>query len=352
MKPGRILLIVIVIFFGVVIFLNKCQHPSSSDKNNKIASAPALSVDVVVAQNQKLEYPIYSNGTLLSNEEVELKNEIAGRVVKINFKEGAFVKRGSLLVKLYDNDLQSQLKKLLFQEELAQKIELRQKDLLSVNGISQQDYEISQNELNTFKADIEILKTAISKTEIKAPFDGKIGLKNISEGAFLQVNSTIATFYDIDPIKVEFSIPEKFLHQVNYESPIFFTTSSDTLVYNAKIYAIEPEIEISNRSLKIRAKTSNSELKLLPGEFAKITIPLKTIPSTILIPTQSLIPELSGQSVYISVQGMARKISVETGMRFDSTVEIVKGIHAGDTILTSGMMQVRPKMPLKINITQ
>ncbi len=350
MKPGRILLLISLILLGIIIFLNKCQHTSSIDKN-KITSAQSLSVDGMVVTTQKLEYPIYTTGTLLANEEVDLKNEVAGRVIKINFIEGTFVKRGSLLVKLYDSDLQSQLKKLQYQEELALKVESRQKALLLINGISQQDYEISQNELNTIKADIEIVKTSISKTEIKAPFDGKIGLKTISEGAFLQANSTIASIHDIDPIKVEFSIPEKFIHQINYESPIQFSTSTDTILYSAKIYAIEPKIEISNRSLKIRAKTSNSEHKLLPGEFVRVTIPLKTNPSAVLIPSQSLIPELAGKSVYISEQGFAKKISVETGMRFDSTVEIMKGISAGDTILTSGMMQVRPKMPLNVTIT-
>jgi membrane fusion protein (multidrug efflux system) len=351
MKTGRVLLMLSILIIGVIIYINKCNPEKNDGAASSAKKNPsALAVNGVVVFPQSLEFPVLTSGTLLANEEVELRNEVPGKIIKINFTEGSRVHKGELLIKLYDDDLKAQLKKLLLQKELAEKNENRQKDLLGVNGISQQDYESAANALNTINADIELIRTSISKTEIVAPFDGVIGLKSVSVGAFLTTNTVIASIQDIDPLKIDFSIPERYRDRISTQTQIQFTTETAKGIFKGRIYAIEPKVDLSTRSFMVRAIYPNSGGKIYPGGFANVTIPLATITDAILIPTQSLIPELKGQSVYISENGMAKKVSVSTGLRNDSTVQITEGITAGDTVLTTGIMQVRPKMPLKIQI--
>jgi membrane fusion protein (multidrug efflux system) len=353
MKPGRILLILGVIIIGIIIYLNKCNKEDGPSVNQNKGNQPqAMMVNGLVISAEPIEDKIYASGTLLANDEVEIKNEIPGRVTSILFKEGKKVSKGELLVTLYDEDLKAQLKKLQLQKELAQKTDERQKDLLEINGISQQDYDLSYNQLQSINADIEILESELSKTKIRAPFDGIIGLRTVSAGAFLSVNTKIVTMQALDPMKLEFSIPERYRTLLNDNAEIKFTTESSEGFFTGTIYAFEPKIDLQTRSVIVRALCSNKDLKLFPGAFAHVEIPLKKIDNAILIPTQALIPELKGQKVFITKGGKAEKVDVETGVRNDTSIQITKGIQVGDTILISGLMQVRPGTPLKVSINK
>ena len=352
MKVGRLVVVLSLVLIGITIYFKKCNNVNSTAKADTNKGKPAVSVSAVVASPQELEYQIFASGSAMSNEEVQLRNEIPGKIVSINFKEGTKVNKGELLVKLYDDDLKAQLKKLLLQKELAEKMESRQKDLLTASGISQQDYEISLNNLNSIKADIELIQTSISKTEIRAPFDGTIGLKTVSLGAYLTSNTLIASIQDIDPLKLEFSIPEKFRDQISINTEISFTTESVEGIFKGKIYAFEPRLDLNTRSFTVRAICPNTNLKIFPGAFAHITIPLKKIPDAILLPTQSVIPELKGESVFVSEGGIAKKVKVVSGIRNDSTIQITSGVQAGDTVLITGLMQVRPNTALKITVVK
>ncbi|MFZ7116075.1 MAG: efflux RND transporter periplasmic adaptor subunit [Bacteroidota bacterium] len=350
MKTGRLLLILSLVLIGVTIYFKKCNNSDKAKAPDAAKGKQPLSVNGVIVSAEPLEYKLYSSGTVMANEEVQLRNEVQGRIIAINFKEGTKVKKGDLLVKLFDDDLKAQLKKLELQKELAEKSESRQKDLLEAKGISQQDFEIAQNNLNSIKADIEIIRSAISKTEIRAPFDGSIGLKSVSLGAFIAANTVIASIQDIDPLKIEFTVPERFRDQIAGNTEITFTSESAPGTFKGKIYAFEPRLDITTRSFTVRAICPNSDQRIFPGAFAHVTIPLKVIKDAIQVPTQSVIPELKGQSVYISEGGLAKKTMVETGIRSDSSIQITSGIQPGDTVLITGMMQVRPKVPLKITV--
>lgn len=344
------MLFVVVVIFGIIIYVNKCSNEQSPAANQGRNNTQPLLVNGRVISPKPLEEKIFASGTILANDEVEIRNEIPGRVTSILFKEGKKVSKGELLITLYDDDLKAQHKKLLLQRELAQKTEERQRDLLSINGISQQDYDLSQNQLQTINADIEMIESEISKTEIRAPFDGIIGLKTISTGAFISANTRIATIQALDPVKLEFSVPERYRPMFSDESPVTFTTESSEGVFTGKVYAFEPKIDLETRSILVRALCSNKELKLFPGAFAHVEISLRKIEDAILIPTQALIPELKGQKVYVSRGGKAEKVAVETGVRSDSAIQITSGLSEGDTILVTGLMQIRPGMPLKISI--
>ncbi|MBL0104294.1 MAG: efflux RND transporter periplasmic adaptor subunit [Bacteroidetes bacterium] len=349
MKPGRILILLVIILAGFIIYYNKFRQTGPANPNAGSKAPQAVLVNAVVASGSTIENEINATGSILANEEAEVRNEIGGRVAAIYFKEGTAVTKGELLVKIVD-DLRASLEKLILQKELATKNEARQKDLLSIKGISEQDYETTLNQLNTIKADIDFVKASIAKTEIRAPFDGIIGLKNISPGSFLAPNTLIARIQDIDPVKVEFSIPEKYREMISLSTEIRFTTQASQKEFTGQVYAFEPKIDLETRSFIVRALSPNHDKKIFPGSFVNVSVPFKKLENSIVIPTQCVIPDMKGKTVFVSRNGLAAKVRVQTGIRNDSTIQITDGIVPGDTILTTGIMQVRPDMPLKITV--
>jgi membrane fusion protein (multidrug efflux system) len=352
MKAGKILLLLGILLIGIIIYVNKCGGEKSEASLQKGNAPSTITVSGFVAASQPIEEKIYSSGTLIANEEVEIRNEIAGKITSILFKEGSQVKKGDLLVTIYDKDLRAQLKKLLSQKDIAEKSEERQKDLLAINGISQQEYEVSESELTSINADIELVKSNLSKTKIQSPFDGIIGLKAASAGSFLAANTRIATIQQVDPMKLDFSLPERYRPMIKDNSEINFTTESTEGIFTGKIFAFEPKIDLQTRSVLVRAICPNPKLNLFPGAFAHVEIPLKKLSNAILIPTQALVPELKGQNVFVSRNGKAEKAKVETGIRNDTAIQITSGIAAGDTILVTGLMQMRPGMSVKVNVKE
>lgn len=352
MKPGRILILLALLLIAVVIYVNKCSSGNSRQKNvagNSKSGAP-LQVSGIIVSPQTVSDQIYASGTLMANNEVEIRNEIGGRLTHLGFQEGTFVKKGELLVKIDDDDLQAQLKKLQADKDLADKNAGRQKDLLEISGISQQEYDLALNALNRIKADVDLLQVQIGKTEIRAPFSGIIGLRSIGEGSYLPVNTRIATLQQVDPMKLEFSIPEKYFSLLGKNDEIQFTVESAKGSFKGKVYAYEPKIDLATRSLTLRALCANPKNELLPGAFAKIIVPLAKMENALMIPSQSVIPELKGHKVFIAKDGNASAVKVKLGLRNDTTVQIVDGLNAGDTVLITGIMQMRPQMPVKVNI--
>lgn len=356
MKLGRLFLVLTLLLLGIIIYMNKCREgkPNSapSPQGGKPGSGPVqpLVVSGVVVSPSVVKDVIYASGTLLSNNEVELRNEMAGRLVHILFEEGRTVKKGDLLIKLYDEDLQAQLRKLEVDKAQAAKNLSRTKDLLDIKGVSQQDYEEALNVLNKITADLDLTRAQLSKTEIHAPFTGIIGLRTVSEGAFLAPNTRIATIQQIDPIKLEFSIPERYRESIQLGETVVFHVESASTEFLGKVYAYEPKIDLQTRSLTLRALCSNPGNVLLPGSFAKVNVPLKKIEQALMIPSQCVIPELKGQKVYIVHEARATPVKITIGLRNDSTVQVLTGLQIGDTVLSTGIMQMRPDMPVRVNV--
>lgn len=321
---------------------NKANAPAAQGKGQP------LMVSAYVVKPQSVSDKIIASGTVIANEMADVKNEIAGRVVRIYFKEGSRVSKGEMLVKIFDGDLQAQLKKLKSQQDLAEKNEARMQDLLKIQGVSQQEYDAVQNQVYAVKSDIDFITTQIEKTNIKAPFDGTIGLRTISEGAFIASNTRIATIQDIDPVKIDFTVPERYMNLIHTGDAITFTVAGLNEQFKGDVFAIEPSIDLSTRSLTIRALSPNKESKILPGAFARIEITLAEIKDAIMIPTQALIPQLKGQKVYIVRNGLAANREVETGLRNDSTIRITNGLQQGDTVLVTGLLALRPDQPVKV----
>jgi len=344
-KTLYIILFIIVALVLVKIFLlpaDKNTPPTPAQMKGQTATATGF-----VVSSQLMESTISASGTVLANEEVELRPETAGKLVSVGFKEGSVVQKGALLVKIYDTDLQAQLKKLNLQYKLAKEREGRLKGLLGINGVSQEEYDIASNELETITADMDYTKAQISKTEIYAPFTGKIGLKNVSAGNFVNNTNVIASIQQTDILKVDFTIPEKYAALVAPGDTVKFSVEGIREKLTARVAAIEPKIDAETRNIMIRALYDNSKSLVYPGAFAKVELVTKKQPS-LMIPSEAVIPELKGKKVYILKNGKSKSVKVETGVRTDTQVEITNGLAAGDTVITTGIMSLKPDMKVKI----
>lgn len=292
---------------------------------------------------------INSTGTLLPDEEVDLSFETSGKIVSINFTEGTRVKRGDLLAKVNDRPLQAQLLKLQAQLKLAQEREFRQRNLLTRDAISQESYDQAVTELHALEADIMLIEARISETELRAPFDGIIGLRYVSLGAYANPNARIARLIKISPLKVQFSIPERYSGNITPGFPISFTVDGILEPFSASVYAVDPKVDINTRTIVVRALYPNRREELKPGRFAGINLLLDEITNTISIPTEALVAEMDGDKVFVYRSGKAEQITVQTGLRTAAEIQIVEGLSFGDTLLITGVMQLRQGLPVLLD---
>lgn len=344
---GWIFIVIIILGIIKITFFNPKEEGKKPMNNMKGVGMPPTSVNMFIATAQELNNEIFATGTVIANEEVVLMPETAGKIVMLNINEGGVVNKGELLVKINDADFQAQLKKLEFQAKIADEQVNRQKQLLAIKGISQQEYDLTLNQFNTIKADMDYTQAQISKTEIRAPFNGIIGLKYVSEGSYVNNTTRIASVQQINPVKIDFSIPEKYADIIKKNDILTFTVSGNSRTYKARVYAIEPKIEQSTRTIQLRAMANNNTGDLFPGAFAKIKLPLQKISNAIMIPTEAIIPILKGKKVFVCKNGKATETKVETGIRTEAYVQIISGIQPGDSVITTGIMQLKPDASVK-----
>jgi membrane fusion protein, multidrug efflux system len=337
--------------FGLTIIVIGCND----EKKNGSAPAPnarmqggPLTVDAFVVQENTVSDRIEAPGSLLPAEETQIKSEVNGRITQLNIREGAMVKKGALLVKLFDEDLQAQRRKLKVQLEIAAKTEERQRELLEINGISQQDYDLSTLQVENLKADIQSVEIAIAKTEIRAPYSGKIGLRNVSLGAYVSPNEIITTLRQIETLKLEFAVPEKYAKEMVSGTIINFRVDGGEQNHQARLVATESGVDQATRTLRVRALVSEKHPELVPGVFAKITVQLGRNTKALLVPTQAVIPLARTKQVVVLTGDSVQFVDVETGVRDSVFVQIVSGIEAGDTVATTGLMAIRPNAKVKV----
>lgn len=342
-------IIAILVFIKVTYLKNEHEESGAPVKN---AKKQAAQVTGYVLSSQLLENKLFSAGTILANEEVQLRPEVSGKLTAIYFSEGSHVRKGSLLAKINDIDLQAQLRKLQLQLKLATEKKTRLKGLLDIQGISQQDYDEAAGLTQSTNADIDYVKAQIAKTEIYAPFNGTIGLKQISTGSYVTNTSVLATLQQTDRLKLDFTIPEKYASLISIGDPVKFSVDNQKTQMNAKVFAIEPKIDQQTRNITVRAIFINTGAKVIPGSFAKVELVAGKEISAFMIPTEAVIPELKGKKVFVCKNGKAMPVKIETGLRNDMNVEVTSGLTEGDTVITTGMMSLKPETPVKfISIT-
>ncbi|OFX17770.1 MAG: hypothetical protein A2033_02275 [Bacteroidetes bacterium GWA2_31_9] len=345
-----ILFIIVIVIITMLIFIKIwfLSPEETQGKDMMKGKSKTAIVTAIIAKPEKLENKIFVSGSIVANESVDLVPETAGKITQISFKEGSRVNKGDLLVKINDSELQAQLKKSILKEKLASEREVRQKKLLNINGISQQEYDATLTELSSAQADIELTQAQISKTEIKAPFSGTVGLRSVSEGSYVNQSTKIASIQQTDPLKIDFYIPEKYSSSVKINDSIDFTIEGSDEILTAIVSAIEPKVDDITRTIQVRAITPNHSGKILPGAYARILFSLEKSENSILIPTQAIIPILKGQKVFVCKNGVAEEAIIKTGLRTETKVEILDGIQSGDTVITTGIMQLKAGMALKI----
>ena len=354
--PVTIILIVIVL--GVILYpkIKPMFISGSGSKTGSAAGAqgmrgggqPLLASGYVIVPTQMNEL-IYSTGSLIPDEEVELSFEAAGKVVGIFFKEGTRVKKGELLAKINDRPLQAQLLKLQAQRKLSEEREFRQRQLLDRDAISRESYDQVATELQSLEADILLVLARISETELRAPFDGIVGLRMVSEGAFATTQTKIVQLVKISPLKIEFSIPERYAGEVTPGYPITFVIDGIQKSFTAEVYAVAPKVDVDTRTIVARAYYPNKNEELKPGRFASVRALLSKIENTISVPTQAIIPEMEGEKVFIIKNGKAKEVKVTLGLRTESHVQIQKGLNFGDTLLTTAILQLRQGIPVQLD---
>ncbi len=328
----------------------------SSDKgkitaNTPVAPPPPTSVEAFVTNLSSIGEKIELPGTVISGNSTELHPEISGRLTYLNIREGQNVSKGTLLAKIYDGDLQAKLNKLKVQLKVQEEKVKRYDELYKVNGVSTQEYDLIKLETSNLLADIRLVQSDIIRTEIRAPFAGRLGLKMVSDGAYVSPQTTLTTIRSTGDLQVEFTLPEKFSADLGIGSTVNFNIERNPKTYSAKIFARESGISESDRSLKLRAKIIGKTDEIIPGNFVKINISFAPDSQAIMIPSQAIIPLAKGKQVALSKNGKAEFINVETGIRTEKMVQVTEGLSAGDTVITTGLMKLKDGSKIKVSKT-
>ena len=310
------------------------------------AKNPPVLVDVILANPQKIINTVEANGTTIANEFVELHPEVSGRVIFLDIPEGSFVTKGTMLARINDEDLEAQLNKSRVALDLAQKTVSRYKQLLAVNGINQSDYDAALNTLQNDQADIRYEQALIDKTLIRAPFDGVLGLRQISPGAYVTPSDIIASLQQINRVKIDFTLPVEYSNLVKMGNVVDIEANDGKNFYGkARILAVEPQANTATRNLMVRALLLKGTLPT--GSFVKVEIG-NAGTHAIMIPTNSVIPDDKNNQVVLVRNGLAKFVNVMTGIRQADNVEITQGIQPGDTVVVSGVLFARPDHPVTI----
>jgi membrane fusion protein (multidrug efflux system) len=326
----------------------KSKKEEKTAASSKKGLPPAASVEAYVVSTTPLSDNLELPGTIIANEETSINPEISGRLVYLNANEGKVVGKGSLIAKIYDGDLQAQLNKLKVQVQVAQQTAARYQELLKINGISQQEYDLANLSINNLRADMAIVRSNIMRTEIRAPFSGTLGLKNISPGAYVTPQTVITTIRQNSQLKLDFTLPEKYSNKLEIGQLVNFTAEGNPKQYNAKIIARESGISEENRSLQVRTLVVNNDGKILPGAFVKVITNFAPDPDAIMIPSQAVIPQARGKKVAVYRNGTVSMEDVITGIRDSATVQITNGLKVGDTIITTGLMSLKQGGKVKL----
>ena len=252
----------------------------------------------------------------------------------------------------FDLDGNGRISRYEAQLKLAEDRVYRQSALLKKDAVSQEAYEQARTELAMLYADIDIVKSNIALTELHAPFDGVIGLRNVSEGAYASPSTVITKLTKISPLKIEFSVPERYSADIKDGTPIVFRMNSSVGMmqdYKATVYAVESKIDEATRSLKVRATYPNRDESIVPGRYTSVEITRRDIKDALAIPSEALIPEMGKNIVYLYKSGVAEPAEIILGLRTESQVQVLKGLNLGDTVITSGVMQLRTGMKVSID---
>lgn len=305
-------------------------------------------VEVTRVTSTRLALDVAAVGTLRSNESVTLRPETAGRIATIGFRDGVTVKKGTVLVALDAAMQAAELEQAKANRELARSTQQRNEELFQKKFISKQALDASAATLRVQEAAVTLAEAKLAKTQIRAPFAGVIGLRNVGIGDYVKEGQDLINLEDIATLKVDFRLPEATLPQLRLGQPLEVTV--DALPgekFSAELDAVDPLVDAGGRSLSLRARLANSDGRLRPGMFVRVRLVLAEKPQALMLPEQALVPDPAGAFVYRVLNGTAEKVKVKTGVRRDALVEIVEGLRDGDVVVAAGQLKLRPGAPVR-----
>jgi len=288
----------------------------------------------------RLEERLTATGSVLANEWVEIVSEIAGKVEAILFQEGAPVSAGTVLVRLDTSTLQAERDRARYRFERLERQEARRRKLLEDGLLSQEEYDFTVGELNVLGAELQLREALFDKATIRAPFQGVVGLRSVSLGNYVSSDTRVTTLQDIDPVKVEFSVPEAYARELATGSPIRFRVQGIDEPFAGTVYALEPSIDPQTRSLTLRARADNPDGLLLPGAFTEVELAVRQVEDALSVPSLAIVPELGGKKVYVLEEGRAEPRVVETGIRTETRVQITRGLEPGERVIVSNIQRL------------
>lgn len=320
---------------------NKDLTQSSTSTQNSKQKQNVLYVRYVVIEPTELVDGINVSGSLIPNEEVNLSFETSGKITDIFFEEGTKVRKGDILAKINDAPLQAQLKKLEAQLKPTQDRLYRQKALFEKEAVSQEAFQEAEANLSKLEADIEEVKARLAQTELRAPFDGVIGLRQVSEGAYASPTTNVAVLTNTNKLKIEFNIPERYAGILKEGAKLTFTVEGDSIQHSAAVYATNSRVNTDTRTFTVRAIYDNKDGKLVPGRYVDVSLNTRTFSNAIAVPSEAIISEMGIDKVYLYKNGKAMPTDIQKGLRTESHSQVLSGLSVGDTVITSGTMQLR-----------
>jgi membrane fusion protein (multidrug efflux system) len=344
----NISIILIIVVIAALLIIPKLLSTKGKETTPQGSGDQSIPVDVYVVKPVQLDNRVITGGTIAANEEVQIRSELTRKITGIYFKEGTYVPRGKVLFKLDDSDLLARLRKLDLQEELAIKTEQRETELLTRGLATQEQFDIVSNQLATIRADKELVEVDLDKTYIRAPFSGVTGFRNVSIGSLVTNANILTTIQDIGRIKIDFSIPEKYIVAFKEGQLIRFNVDGIDQEFTGTVVSYDPQINENTRSIILRATADNKGGRLLPGAFVKVTLELGDITNALLVPSEAIVPKLKGQSIYILRNGVPKLTDVEIGTRTEKDVQVLTELAPGDTVITTNILRLRPNSKIKV----
>jgi membrane fusion protein (multidrug efflux system) len=292
---------------------------------------------------QELTQSLSAVGSLIAGESAEIHSESAGQIEEIFFSEGQPVKKGEILLQIDKSLLQTEHAKARAAYDASAATFKRDDGLKQSGFVSNQKWDLSKSEVQTAKAEVENTRIRLEKTSIRAPFDGIAGLRSFSVGDFAQTGQMLTTIDSIDPLKIEFSVPERSYTAVQTGQKISFSVDAFPAdSFEGTIYAIDPRIEPQTRNFRVKAEIPNTDGRLRPGMYARVDIATLTKSGVLLVAEEALMPEGTDTYVYVVTDGRAEKRKITLGQRQKGTVEVTEGLSTGDVIITAGITRARP----------
>ncbi len=306
------------------------------------ADQPGTPVEAVKVKTEAIVMETTAVGTLLSNETVIVRPEIEGRLTEIAFEEGTTVKKGQLLFKLDASIYRAELNDAQARLSLAATNFERSQELFKKKAGTERGLDEARAAYRVAEAAVELARARMTKTTIEAPFEGVVGLRHVSTGDYVTAGKDLVNLEDIDPLKVEFAVPERYLSAVREGQIVRLTADAfPAETFEGAIYAINPQIDTSGRSIQVRARISNEDGKLRPGLFVRVKVQLGQREQAIIIPEEALVPRGKDRFVFKIIDGKAVETAVQIGIRRVGEVEITSGLAADDMVITAGQLKIR-----------